>query len=111
MSCCQVCLRASKCREGHIWCVCHSLFLHAVLVVLGSPPHYCLNMSNTTVESCLPLQAAAKEGDTAPPPLEDEVDFGYAALVNKNNRLVELDGSKSFPIDHGKTSDNTILQV
>jgi len=43
--------------------------------------------------------------------LEDEVGFAYAALVNKNNRLVELDGSKSFPIDHGKTSDSTILQV
>ena len=57
------------------------------------------------------LQAAAQEGDTAPPALEDVVDLHFVALVNKNNRLVELDGRKSFPIDHGKTTDNTILQV
>jgi len=57
------------------------------------------------------LQAAAQEGDTAPPALEDVVDLHFVALVNKNNQLVELDGRKSFPIDHGKTSDSTILQV
>ena len=57
------------------------------------------------------LQAAAQEGDTAPPALEDVVDLHFVVLVNKNNRLVELDGRKSFPIDHGKTSDGTILQV
>jgi len=57
------------------------------------------------------LQAAAQEGDTAPPALEDVVDLHFVALVNKNSRLVELDGRKSFPIDHGKTSDSTILQV
>lgn len=55
-------------------------------------------------------EAAAQEGDTAPPALEDVVDLHFVALVNKNNRLVELDGRKSFPIDHGKTSDSTILQ-
>lgn len=57
------------------------------------------------------LQAAAQEGDTAPPALEDVVDLHFVALVNQNNRLVELDGRKSFPIDHGKTSESTLLQV
>ncbi len=57
------------------------------------------------------IQAAAQEGDTAPPALEDVVDLHFVALVNQNNRLVELDGRKSFPIDHGKTSDSTLLQV
>ena len=57
------------------------------------------------------LQAAAQEGDTAPPALEDVVDLHFVALVNQNNRLVELDGRKSFPIDHGKTTDSTLLQV
>ena len=70
----------------------------------------------TRVQRCvvnyhIVLQAAAQEGDTAPPALEDVVDLHFVALVNKNNRLVELDGRKSFPIDHGKTSDSTILQV
>ena len=50
------------------------------------------------------MQAAAQEGDTAPPALEDVVDLHFVALVNRNSRLVELDGRKSFPIDHGKTS-------
>ena len=57
------------------------------------------------------LQAAAQEGDTAPPALEDVVDLHFVALVNQNDRLVELDGRKSFPIDHGKTTDSTLLQV
>lgn len=57
------------------------------------------------------LQAAAQEGDTAPPALEDVVDLHFVALVNRNSRLVELDGRKSFPIDHGKTTDSTLLQV
>lgn len=56
-------------------------------------------------------QAAAQEGATAPPALEEVVDLHFAALVNRNDRLVELDGRKSFPIDHGKTSASTLLQV
>lgn len=55
-------------------------------------------------------EAAAQEGDTAPPTLEEVVDLHFVALVNKNNRLVELDGRKSFPVDHGKTTESTILQ-
>lgn len=55
-------------------------------------------------------EAAAQEGDTAPPALEDVVDLHFVALVNQNDRLVELDGRKSFPIDHGKTTDSTLLQ-
>lgn len=39
------------------------------------------------------------------------MDLHFVALVNQNNRLVELDGRKSFPVDHGKTSDSTLLQV
>ena len=63
-------------------------------------------------EVCLTcVQAAAQEGSTAPPALEEVVDLHFAALVNKNDRLVELDGRKSFPIDHGKTSASTLLQV
>ena len=61
--------------------------------------------------SSLLMQAAAQEGDTAPPALDDVVDLHFVALVNQNNRLVELDGRKSFPIDHGKTTDSTLLQV
>lgn len=61
--------------------------------------------------SGLHMQAAAQEGATAPPALDEVVDLHFVALVNKNDRLVELDGRKSFPIDHGKTSASTLLQV
>ena len=67
--------------------------------------------SDTSKGASYAMQAAAQEGDTAPPALEDVVDLHFVALVNRNNRLVELDGRKSFPIDHGKTSDSTLLQV
>lgn len=55
-------------------------------------------------------QAAAQEGSTAPPSLEDVVDLHFVALVGANSRLFELDGRKSFPIDHGPTSSEALLQ-
>ncbi|KAK9835334.1 hypothetical protein WJX81_003115 [Elliptochloris bilobata] len=53
--------------------------------------------------------AAAQEGATAPPPLEEAVNLHFAALVERDGRLWELDGCKSFPIDHGPTSPATLL--
>lgn len=56
-------------------------------------------------------QAAAQEGNTAPPPLEEVVNLHFVALVHRDGRLWELDGRKSFPIDHGPTSPERLLQV
>jgi len=52
--------------------------------------------------------AAGAAGQSAAPPAEAEVDLHYAALVPARVgggwHLVELDGRKAFPIDHGPLS-------
>lgn len=75
----------------------------------------------TLIEQCVPLNPddralalensaeleeahknAAQQGSTAPPSLEEEVDYHYVAFVKgKNNRLYEMDGNKNGPIDKG----------
>ena len=57
------------------------------------------------------LQAAAQEGATRPPSLDEVVVLHFVALVQKAGRLLELDGNKPFPIDHGASSPQTLLQV
>ena len=76
----------------NVYCICMHLLLRRLIWLLM-------------------FQAAAQEGATAPPALEDVVDLHFVALVNQNERLVELDGRKSFPIDHGKTTSTTLLQA
>lgn len=39
------------------------------------------------------------------------VDHHFVAFVNHRGELYELDGRKSFPVKHGKTSANTLLEV
>lgn len=41
----------------------------------------------------------------------DPVDHHFVAFVNHGGDLYELDGRKSFPVKHGKTSANTLLEV
>jgi len=57
------------------------------------------------------LQAAAQEGATRPPDLDEVVALHFVALVQREGRLLELDGRKPFPIDHGPTSPDKLLQV
>ncbi|XP_030555016.1 ubiquitin carboxyl-terminal hydrolase [Drosophila novamexicana] len=53
-------------------------------------------------------QMLAQEGQTDAGAYETVVHH-FIALVNKENTLYELDGRKSYPISHGKTSDETFL--
>lgn len=41
----------------------------------------------------------------------EPVDHHFVAFVNHQGELYELDGRKSFPVNHGKTSADTLLQV
>ncbi|XP_046390864.1 ubiquitin carboxyl-terminal hydrolase isozyme L3 isoform X2 [Ischnura elegans] len=52
----------------------------------------------------------AQEGQTEAPDCNDPVNYHFVAFVNKDGQLFELDGRKSCPINHGKTSDATLLQ-
>lgn len=55
-------------------------------------------------------QELAQQGQTGVPSIDDKVNHHFIAFVNKDGDLYELDGSKSFPIKHGKTSSETLLE-
>jgi len=50
----------------------------------------------------------AQEGQTAANP-DTPVNHHFIALINKDGTVYELDGRKSFPIQHGSTSEDTFL--
>ncbi|KAL1518359.1 hypothetical protein ABEB36_001994 [Hypothenemus hampei] len=54
-------------------------------------------------------QELAMEGQTEVNPNE-KVNHHFVAFIQKGGFLYELDGRKEFPINHGKTSDETFLQ-
>lgn len=54
-------------------------------------------------------EALAAEGQTEAPPAQSNVNHHFISLVNVGNELFEFDGSKSFPIPHGATSDESFL--
>jgi len=56
-------------------------------------------------------QAAANEGQTKAPELDEVVQLHFVALVEREGQLWELDGRKSGPVPHGPTSRETLLQV
>jgi len=43
----------------------------------------------------------ASTGQTETPDLQDEVNLHFVCLIQKGDRLYELDGNKKQPIDHG----------
>ncbi|XP_074621410.1 ubiquitin carboxyl-terminal hydrolase isozyme L3-like isoform X2 [Acropora palmata] len=55
-------------------------------------------------------EASAQEGQTEAPSAEARVDLHFVAIVHKDGCLYELDGTKLFPINHGKTTQVTFLQ-
>ncbi|KAJ3157563.1 Ubiquitin carboxyl-terminal hydrolase isozyme L3 [Geranomyces michiganensis] len=46
-------------------------------------------------------EESSKEGQTAAPPRDSDVDLHFICFVQKEGRIYELDGRKPFPIDHG----------
>lgn len=55
-------------------------------------------------------QAAASEGDTAAPNGDEDVDLHFVAFVHHNGRLLQLDGRRPRPVDHGPTSSLSLLK-
>ncbi|CAJ0926271.1 unnamed protein product [Ranitomeya imitator] len=51
------------------------------------------------------------EGDEYEAPnIDDKVDLHFVAFVHLQGHLYELDGRKPFPVNHGKTSEDTLLE-
>ncbi|KAI8138935.1 hypothetical protein BJV82DRAFT_660216 [Fennellomyces sp. T-0311] len=50
-------------------------------------------------------ETGAKDGQTRPPPLEQKIDLHFVCFVEVDDHLYELDGRKSFPINHGRCDD------
>ncbi|KAI9494662.1 ubiquitin carboxyl-terminal hydrolase isozyme L3 [Zychaea mexicana] len=48
---------------------------------------------------------AGDDGQTRPPPLEERIDLHFICFVEVDDHLYELDGRKSFPINHGRCTD------
>ncbi|XP_077984649.1 ubiquitin carboxyl-terminal hydrolase isozyme L3-like [Glandiceps talaboti] len=55
-------------------------------------------------------ESSAQQGQTDAPSRDEEVNLHFIAFVHKDGDLYELDGRKPFPINHGKSSKETILQ-
>jgi len=55
-------------------------------------------------------QTLSQEGQSEVPEASEPSNFHFAAFVCKDGQLYELDGRKSFPINHGPTSPDTLLQ-
>ena len=58
-----------------------------------------------------PPQEAARDGVTAPPAEDEDVNLHYAVFTLRDGSMWELDGRKSFPVNHGPSSRETLLQV
>ncbi|XP_055373725.1 ubiquitin carboxyl-terminal hydrolase [Condylostylus longicornis] len=54
-------------------------------------------------------EEVAQEGQTAADP-EMQVNHHFIALINKDGTLYELDGRKSFPVEHGSTNETSFLK-
>ncbi|XP_045458747.1 ubiquitin carboxyl-terminal hydrolase isozyme L3-like [Melitaea cinxia] len=51
----------------------------------------------------------AQEGQTNTPSADDSVNHHFITFVHKDGILYELDGRKAFPINHGKTTPDSLL--
>ncbi|XP_013194754.1 ubiquitin carboxyl-terminal hydrolase isozyme L3 [Amyelois transitella] len=52
----------------------------------------------------------AQEGQTNTPSAEDPVNHHFITFVHKDGALYELDGRKAFPINHGPTTPDSLLE-
>jgi|UniRef100_A0A7S3F6L9 ubiquitin carboxyl-terminal hydrolase L3 len=55
-------------------------------------------------------EASGEHGQTACPDRDDKVDHHFIAFVHAGGRLVECDGRKVGPIDHGASTPETLLE-
>lgn len=64
----------------------------------------------TAVHDASESEASGANAQTACPDRDDKVDHHFIAFVHCAGRLVECDGRKAGPIDHGPTTPDTLLE-
>lgn len=52
----------------------------------------------------------AQEGQTNTPRAEDPVNHHFITFVHRDGAIYELDGRKAFPVNHGPTTDDSLLE-
>lgn len=52
----------------------------------------------------------AQEGQTNTPGSEDQINHHFIAFVHVDGCLYELDGRRAFPVNHGPTTPDTLLE-
>jgi len=55
-------------------------------------------------------ESSAQAGQTTAPDIDSDVDFHFVAFVQKNGKLLQLDGRLDGVIEHGPSSAATFLQ-
>lgn len=55
-------------------------------------------------------EKVASEGQTAPPPPEENLVTHFVAFVHKDGSLYELDGRRVGPVNHGPTTPENLLK-
>lgn len=64
----------------------------------------------TNAQICTAHKESAQEGQTQAPDVNEDVDLHFIALVHVDGHLYELDGRKDYPINHGQTTPESLLQ-
>ncbi|XP_069495482.1 ubiquitin carboxyl-terminal hydrolase isozyme L3 [Ambystoma mexicanum] len=55
-------------------------------------------------------ESSAQEGQSEAPSIDDKVDLHFITFIQHHGVLYELDGRKPFPINHGPSSSDTLLE-
>jgi ubiquitin carboxyl-terminal hydrolase L3 len=66
--------------------------------------------ANDTIEKLHDKATSDEANQTNRGNIDDQLTTHFIALVHVDGRLLELDGRKDGPVDHGKTSETTLLQ-
>ncbi|ESN91597.1 hypothetical protein HELRODRAFT_185187 [Helobdella robusta] len=55
-------------------------------------------------------EEVACEGQSKVPSRDEKIDLHFVAFIHHNGKILELDGRKGAPIDHGPSSEETLLE-
>mmetsp|Transcript_5826 Transcript_5826/g.17437 ORF Transcript_5826/g.17437 Transcript_5826/m.17437 type:complete len:230 (-) Transcript_5826:1601-2290(-) len=87
-----------------------SFFTHFVEKTKGMSPDEKAKQLEADNELDRAQDRFSKEGDTSVPNPGEVVDTHFISFVHRDGQLVELDGRKSAPVNHGPTSADTLLE-